>query len=98
MAHTESAKKRLRQSRRTTTIHRSAKRDIKTRAKRLKEAIAQKDLSRAEALLRLVISRIDKARKNHVLHANKASRLKASLMCLYHQARAGTAPSTEKAG
>ena len=79
MAHTLSGKKRLRQDAKRNLKNRSTKHEIKNRSKRVYEAINDKDLEKAQELLRAVVSRIDKAKKNHVLHANKAARLQSRL-------------------
>ena len=79
MAHTVSRKKRLRQEVKRNLKNRSAKNESKSRSKRVLEAVAEKDTEKAKELLRGVISRIDKAKKNNVFHANKAARLQSRL-------------------
>jgi small subunit ribosomal protein S20 len=79
MPHNLSATKRLRQNATRNLRNRSAKHEIKNRSKRLLEAVEEKDLDRAKQLLLLVTSKIDKAKKKNILHANKAARLQSRL-------------------
>ena len=55
------------------------KSEIKTRSKRLAEAIEAKNVEESQKIFRLVVSKIDKARKNKILHRNKAARMEARL-------------------
>ena len=82
MPQTLSAKKRLRQNANRLLANRGMKREIKTRTKTFTEAISEKDLDRAQELFKIVISRIDKANKNNVIHKNKAARMKSKLSLL----------------
>ena len=79
MPQSASRKKRLGQDEKRRGRNRSLKREIKTRTKTLEEAVEENEKDKVAELLRLVISRIDKAKKRHVLHRNKAARLKSRL-------------------
>ena len=79
MPHTTSRKKRIRQEAKRNLKNRSTKNEIKSRSKRVLEAVNEKDLDQAQKLLRVVVSKIDKAKKRHTLHANKAARLQSRL-------------------
>ncbi len=79
MPQSASRKKRLGQDEKRRGRNRSLKREIKTRTKTLEEAVEENEKDKVVKLLRLVISRIDKAKKRHVLHRNKAARLQSRL-------------------
>ena len=79
MPQSASRKKRLGQDEKRRGRNRSLKREIKTRTKTLEEAVEENEKDKVVELLRLVISRIDKAKKRNVLHRNKAARLQSRL-------------------
>jgi small subunit ribosomal protein S20 len=85
MPHTLSAKKRIRQTEKRRVYNKSAQSEIKTRSKRFLAAVAQNDAEAAQSLLRVVLSRIGKARKNKILHPNKAARLESRLTRILHR-------------
>ncbi len=86
MPHSASAKKRVRQNEKRRIYNKSLKSEIKTRSKTLAEAVEAKDVEKSKALFRVVVSKIDKARKNNILHRNKAARLESKLARLLNQA------------
>lgn len=67
-----SAKKRMRQERKRSAINRSKKETLKTLIKKARADKATKNLT-------AVFSALDKAAKTHLIHPNKASRLKSRL-------------------
>ena len=79
MAHSKQALKRVRQSDKRRLRAKSFRSEIKTMSKRLADAVSKKDEAVARALLQKVISRLDKAKKVHVYHANAANRRKSKL-------------------
>lgn len=85
MAHSASAQKRIRQNEKKRIYNKSIKSEIKTRSKRLAEAVEAGDAEKSKEIFRLVVSRIDKARKSKILHRNKASRLESKLARLLNQ-------------
>ncbi len=79
MAHTKSAEKRLRKSESRRLRNRAVKSEIKTEVKRLRSMIKDKNVEQAQAQLKLVESRLDKAGNRRYLHPNTTSRLKSRL-------------------
>ncbi len=86
MPNSPSAIKRLKQSQKRRLHNRITKKLIKTYGKRTMSAIAAKEFDKAEADLRLTISKIDKAGVRRVLHPNTAARRKSKLMRDYKAA------------
>jgi small subunit ribosomal protein S20 len=74
VANHKSAQKRARQSLKKRERNTGVKSALKTIEKRVRGAITQKDAQKAAELLRTLASRIDKAAKSGVVHANAASR------------------------
>ncbi len=79
MPNSPSAIKRLKQSQKRRLHNRIAKKVIKTYTKRTLASAAAKEFDKAEADLRLTISKIDKAGVRRVLHPNTAARRKSRL-------------------
>lgn len=79
MPHTKSAKKRLRQSEERRIRNRSVLRDLRTHIKKLLLAVKEQDQAQADAMLRLVYRKLDKAATRRYLHPNTAHRTKSRL-------------------
>lgn len=79
MPITTSAKKALRQAERRRTRNQERKTQVKTAIKVVEKFVASKQKNDAEAALKSAYQVIDKAAKNHIMHKNKASRLKSRL-------------------
>jgi len=79
MAHTASARKRLRQSKKQNFRNRTAKHAIKTHQRRVLAAIEAKDANTAMNELKVAVKRLDKAAARGVLHRNTAARTKSRL-------------------
>lgn len=79
MAHSAQARKRARQSEKARIRNKSVRNEIKTLTKTLGEKIAAKDAAAAKPLFLEVISRLDKAAKNHVFHRNAVARQKSKV-------------------
>jgi small subunit ribosomal protein S20 len=79
MPHTESAKKRLRQSKRRTLANKVLRGSVRTTERRLRELAASGDAKGAAALLPGAYQFLDKAAKNRVIHPNTAANHKAKL-------------------
>ena len=88
MPHNLSAKKRLRQAAKRLVLNRSLKREIHTRTKTFSTALEEKDLTKAQDIYKLVVSKIDKASKRNIFHKNKAARLKSKLMIRLNSVKA----------
>ncbi len=74
MPNTKSAKKRLRQSLKRRARNRYYIRRMKTEAKKVLEAVAQKDLERAKEQLRVAMKWIERAAARGAIHKNEAAR------------------------
>jgi small subunit ribosomal protein S20 len=79
MAITSSAKKAIRSSDKKRVFNTRRKTALYKATKALTQAVAAKDLKKAEALLPAAYQAIDKARKTGVIKANTASRKKSRL-------------------
>jgi len=78
MAHSLQARKRIRQNEKARISNKSMKNEIKTLTKNLRDKVQEKDLEGAQALLRRVASKLDKAAKNNIYHRNTVARQKSS--------------------
>ena len=79
MAHSLSAKKRIRQNAKQRARNRARKDMIKDQMKSFTAAVATGDAGKAEAELRKVASRLDKVASKGTLHSNTASRKRSRL-------------------
>jgi small subunit ribosomal protein S20 len=77
MANTRSAAKRARQTLTRTLRNKSVLTRIKSQQKRYQSALAAGDQAQAARELAVLSSRLDKAAKIGVIHANLASRRKS---------------------
>ena len=79
MAHSLSAKKRVRQNAKSRTINRSRKSQIKTQIKHFEMALSSGDIEAASEQYRLVARRLDKTAANSTMHKRSAARKKSRL-------------------
>lgn len=79
MAHSLSAKKRVRQNAKKRAINRSRKSRIKTQIKHFEAAVAGGDLGAASEQYRLVTKSLDKTAATSTMHKRTASRKKSRL-------------------
>lgn len=77
MANIKSAEKRIKIIEKKTAENKAIKSRISTFAKKFKVAVANKEVENAEKLYNEVISLMDKAAADNVIHKNKADRKKA---------------------
>ncbi|MCX8083328.1 MAG: 30S ribosomal protein S20 [Calditerrivibrio sp.] len=86
MAHTASARKRIKQSEKRNLRNRSYKSRMKTYTKKFLEALKSSDLQKVEAAFKEAQSVIDKTASKGVIHKNNAarrvSRLRQKLLAL----------------
>lgn len=78
MAHTKSALKRLKQSKKANLKNRACRGEFSTIEKKLRSAVVANDPQAGE-LLSLCFKRLDKNAKAGVFHKNKAARKKSQL-------------------
>lgn len=79
MAHSNSARKRIRQGERRKERNRSKKAAIRTYSKKVLAAIEAGDKAAAETELRTATKELDKAAKARVMHPNTVARQKSAL-------------------
>lgn len=77
MPNIKSAKKRVLIIEKKTAENKAIKSRISTFAKKFKAAIAEKNLAESEELYKKVVSLMDSAAKDNVIHINSANRKKA---------------------
>ena len=77
MAHTQSAKKRIRQTIARTAVNRSVMSRVRTLRKKVAEAVTGNNKEAAVAAYNVFASAIDKAAKKGVVPANRAANYKS---------------------
>ena len=77
MPNTASAKKRMRQDAVRRIRNRSRKSTIRTQLRKVREAIAAKDLEKSQTEFRALVKKLDRAAARNVIHANAAARTKS---------------------
>jgi small subunit ribosomal protein S20 len=85
MPHSVQAKKRVRQSEKRRINRKSARNEIKSLTKSFEEKVKAKDLEAAKTLFQKVVSKLDKAAKNHVYHKNAVARRKSKAAGIFNQ-------------
>ena len=79
MPNTKSAKKRLRQSLVRRTRNRATKSALKKQTRKVVELVAAAKVPEAETEFRSAAKHLDEAAAAHVIHPNRAARLKSRL-------------------
>ena len=79
MAHSLSAKKRIKQNEKRRTINRSRKSAVRTEIKRFEESLKAGDKDAATKQLKLVTQKLDKVASTSTIHKNTAARMKSRL-------------------
>ena len=79
MAHSLSAKKRVRQNAKRRLRNRSRKEDIRTQGKAFLAALAKGDAKAAGAELNKAVAILDRAAAKHTIHKNTAARRRSRL-------------------
>ncbi|MFA5293496.1 MAG: 30S ribosomal protein S20 [Phycisphaerae bacterium] len=79
MAHSLSAKKRVRQNVKQRAINRARKSEVKTQIKGLVAALSSGDKKVAAEQFKLIISKLDKVAAKGTIHKKKAARLKSRM-------------------
>jgi small subunit ribosomal protein S20 len=79
VAHSLSAKKRVRQNAKRRTINRARKSQIKTQIKHFDSAISSDDVETASEQYRLVAQKLDKSAATSTMHKKTAARKKSRL-------------------
>lgn len=96
MAHSLSAKKRIRQNAKKRMINRARKSQIKTVIKRFETAVSSGDVEAASKQYQVIVKKLDKTAATSTMHkktaARKKSRLARKLNAL--KAKMGQSPQT----
>jgi len=79
VAHSLSAKKRVRQNEKKRAINRHRKSQVKTQIKHLETAIENADLETAKSQFQLLTKKIDKTAATSTMHKKTAARKKSRL-------------------
>ncbi|MDP9175604.1 MAG: 30S ribosomal protein S20 [Planctomycetota bacterium] len=79
MAHSLSAKKRIRQNLKNRARNRARKDMIKDQSKVYQTALASGDHAKAETELRVLVSKMDKVASKNTIHKNNAARKRSRL-------------------
>ena len=79
MAHSLSAKKRVRQNEKKRAINRTRKSQVKTKIKQFQETLSEGDAEAATEQLRLVGAKLDKTAATSTMHKKTAARKKSRL-------------------
>ncbi len=77
MPNTASAKKRMRQDAVRRVRNRSTKSNLRTQLRKVREAIAAKDVETSQTEFRALVKKLDRAASRNVIHANAAARTKS---------------------
>lgn len=88
MPTTKSAKKQLRKSIARRLHNRSVKHAVRTLCRKVRVAVAEGDLERAEKEFRLAAKHLDRAGARHIIHRNAAARTKSRLSATIKAAKA----------
>ena len=79
MAHSLSAKKRVRQNTKRKAVNRSRKSQIKTQIKRFETALASGDVKAASEQYGLIVKKLDKTAATSTMHKKTVARKKSRL-------------------
>ena len=79
MAHSLSAKKRVRQNTRRRTANRARRSQVKTMVKRIETTIAEGDAKTASEQFHVLVKKLDKVASTSTMHKKTASRKKSRL-------------------
>ncbi len=91
MAHSLSAKKRVRQNLKRRARNRARKEQIKNEVKSFDSLLTKGDLTAADQQLRKAVARIDKVAAKNTIHKNAAARKRSRLTKRLNAARAKAA-------
>ena len=95
MAHSLSAKKRIRQNEKRRLQNHAAKARARTAIRRFDESLKAGDIEKTETLLSAAYKHIDKAVRHHIFHKNAGARMKARLAKSLNEAKQEQVATTE---
>ncbi len=79
MAHSLSAKKRVKQNAKRRTINRARKSQVKTQIKHFETTVSKGDVETASKQFQLVVKKLDKTAATSTMHKRTAARKKSRL-------------------
>jgi len=79
VAHSLSAKKRVRQNAKKRIINRARRSQVKTQVKRLETALSEGNVEKATAEFRATVKKLDKVASTSTMHKKTAARKKSRL-------------------
>ncbi len=79
MAHSLSAKKRIKQNTKSRVRNRARKSMVKTQIKHFETALSAGDMEKAGAQFKLLAQRLDKVAATSTMHKNTAGRIKSRM-------------------
>ena len=88
MAHSLSAKKRVRQNEKRRVTNRARKSMVRTQIKHFEDAVKAGDVEKAQEHLRLTVKRLDKVAATSTMHKNTAARMKSRLTRRFNSLKA----------
>ncbi len=97
MAHSLSAKKRIRQTEKRRARNRARKEILKTDTKAFSAAVLKGDVSTAEKTLNELVSTLDRVKTKSTIHRNTAARKRSRLTKQLNQLKAKPAGAGTKA-
>ncbi len=97
MAHSLSAKKRVRQNLKHRARNRARKADVRSQVKSFQTALMTGDMNKAEAELRKAVAVMDKVAVKGTIHRNAASRRRSRLTKRLNAAKAAGGKGTAAA-
>lgn len=92
MAHSISAKKRIRQNETARQRNQARRSALKTQIRKFEDAVKAKDLAKAEQELRQTTKKVDQIAATSTLHKNAAARTKSRLARKLNAAKAAGQP------
>jgi|GEM_PF-59395 len=98
MAHSVSARKRIRQNESRRLRNKAQRSAFRTEVKKLLTMARKGDVAAARTHLAVASSTIDKAAKTHAIHAKAAARYKSRLARAIARAEAGAHATTKETG
>jgi len=87
VAHSLSAKKRIRQTVKRNARNRARKEQVKVQLKSFTAAVTAGELATAEVELRKTVSKLDKIASKHTIHKNTAARRRSRMTKLLNAAK-----------
>jgi small subunit ribosomal protein S20 len=85
MPNTESAKRAHRKAERRRVLNKSQRSALRTQIKKVRVSAAASDADKATSELQAAIKKLDQSADKHLIHKNKAARLKSRLTKLVNK-------------